>query len=88
MAKGARILAISTDKESRQAEFRAAIGAPFGFVADSKGELTRLFGVKTPLVTFARRFTFVIGKGRKILHVESGGSAIDPSSAAEACSLY
>ena len=88
MARDAEILAISTDKKSRQAEFRRAIGAEFAFIADDHGELTRLFGVKTPLVTFARRFTFVIGKERTILHVDSGSDSIDPSGAAEACSLY
>jgi peroxiredoxin Q/BCP len=79
---------VSTDKEATQASFRREIGAAFGFVADSKGELTRLYGVKTPLVTFARRYTFVIGKDRKVLHVDSGGDAIDTSGAMQACSLY
>lgn len=40
------------------------------------------------MVTFAKRTTFVIGKERRLLHVESGGDAIDPGGAAEACSLY
>lgn len=79
---------MSTDKEARQAEFQREIGAPFGFVADARGALTRQYGVKTPLVNFARRYTFVIGKDREILHVDSGGSAIDPSGAMQACSLY
>lgn len=87
-AREAQILAISTDTEAKQAEFRRTIGAPFAFIADSKGELTRLYGVKTPLVTFAKRYTFVIGKERRILHVESGGDAVDTSGAVEACSLY
>jgi thioredoxin-dependent peroxiredoxin len=50
--------------------------------------LTREYGVKTPLVTFAKRYTFVIGKDRKVLHVDSGGDAIDPGAAMEACRLY
>jgi thioredoxin-dependent peroxiredoxin len=87
-AKHAQILAVSADKQSRQAEFRREIGAPFAFIADPKGELLRLYGVKTPLVTFARRTTFVIGKGRKILHIDTGGDAVDVSGAAQACSLY
>lgn len=57
-------------------------------MADAGGALTRQYGVKTPLVNFARRYTFVIGKDREVLHVDSGGSAIDPSGAMQACSLY
>lgn len=87
-AKNARILAVSTDKEATQAAFRREIGAPFAFIADAKGELTRLYGVKTPIITFAKRYTFVIGKGCKVLHVDTGGSAIDTEGAMQACSLY
>lgn len=57
-------------------------------MADPAGQLIRLYGVKTPLVTFARRYTFIIGKERKILHIDNGGSAIDVNGALEACSLY
>ncbi len=81
-------MAVSTDKETTQASFRREIGAPFAFIADTGGELTRKYGVKTPLVTFAKRYTFVIGKERKILHVDSGKNAVDTDGAMEACSLY
>jgi peroxiredoxin Q/BCP len=82
------IIAVSSDKEARQAEFRRTIGAEFSFVSDPKGDLIKKFGVKTPLVTFAKRTTFVIGKDRKVLHVETGKDAVDGSGAAEACSLF
>jgi len=75
------------DKEATQAAFRREIGAPFAFVADSDAVLTRLYGVKMPLLPVAQRTTFVIGKERKILHVDSGGDAIDPEGAIEACSV-
>ncbi len=79
---------MSADKEAKQAEFRRSIGAPFSFVADPDATLIRLFGVKTPLIKIAKRVTFVIGRGRKVLHVESGGDAIKGKGAAEACSLF
>lgn len=79
---------MSTDKEATQAAFRREIGAPFAFISDSKGTLTRLYGVKTPIITFAKRYTFVIGKERKVLHVDSGSNAIDTDGAMQACSLY
>ncbi len=43
--------------------------------------------MKTPIVTFAKRTTFVIGKDRKVLSVETGSDAIDPSAAVTACSI-
>jgi len=85
---GATIIAVSGDKHATQAKFRAAIGAEFSFVSDSKGALMSLFGVKLPVVKLAKRATFVIGKERKILHVETGKAAIGTDGAAEACSLY
>jgi peroxiredoxin Q/BCP len=86
--KDATIIAVSSDKEARQAEFRRSIGAEFSFVADPRGELIKKYDVKTPLVTFAKRTTFVIGKGRKVLHIETGSDAIAGGGAAEACSLF
>jgi peroxiredoxin len=85
--KNAQVLAVSADKEATQARFRKEIGAPFAFIADSNAELIKLFGIKTPLIKLAKRTTFVIGEGRKIVHVDSGRSAIDPSGALEACSI-
>lgn len=87
-AEQATIIAVSADKEARQAEFRRSIGAEFSFVADPRGELIRKFEVKTPLVTFAKRYTFVIGKERKVLHVENGSDAVKGAGAAEACNLF
>jgi len=83
-----QILAVSTDKQAKQAEFRRTIGAQFAFISDSNGDLTKRYGVKTPLVTFAKRTTFVIGKARKVLHVDKGGSAVNTDGAAQACSLF
>ncbi len=40
------------------------------------------------MLTFAKRYTFVVGKERKILHIDSGSKAVDPGGAVEACSLF
>lgn len=68
-------------------EFKASLKAPFAFVADPKGELINAFDVKMPVVTLAKRYTFVIGEGRKILKVESGNDAIDPNGAIVSCPM-
>jgi len=43
--------------------------------------------VKAFLFTIAKRITFVIGPGRKVLSIQEGGDAVDPSGAVKACSL-
>lgn len=63
--------------------FKDELKAPFPFVSDEKGRLAKTYGVR--LLFLAKRTTFVIGEGRKVLHVESGGDAIDPSDAVAAC---
>ena len=68
-------------------KFKESLKAPFAFVADPDGKVVKAYDVKTPVVSFAQRYTFVIGEGRKILKVESGKDAIDPDAAVAACPL-
>lgn len=84
---GAEIIAVSTDDAPTARRFRDSLKAPYHFVADPKAELTKLFDVKTFLLPLAKRVTFVIGPGRKVLAVQEGGDAVDPSGAVSACSM-
>lgn len=68
-------------------KFKQELKAPFAFIPDPDGKVVKDYDVKTPVVSFAQRYTFVIGEGRKILKVESGKDAIDPAGAVEACPL-
>jgi thioredoxin-dependent peroxiredoxin len=68
-------------------KFKESLKAPFAFVADPEGKVVKAYDVKTPVVSFAQRYTFVIGEGRKILKVETGKDAIDPEGAVVACPL-
>jgi peroxiredoxin len=86
--RGATVLAISGDKQAKQEDFRRALKAEYAFVADPDGSLIRAYGVKAPLVTLARRTTFVIGKERKILRIFQGTEALDSDGALQACSLF
>lgn len=67
--------------------FREELKAPYHFVADEKATLVKLFDVKAALFNIARRVTFVVGPGRKVLWVEEGADAINTSGAVAACSL-
>lgn len=67
--------------------FKDSLKAQFHFVSDPEGKLVELYDVKTPLLSFAQRYTFVIGQDRKIVKVDSGSDAIDASTAIAACPL-
>lgn len=56
-------------------------------MADTEGKLIALYDVKTPVVTFAKRTTFVIGKDRRITSVTTGGDAVDPREAVDSATV-
>jgi thioredoxin-dependent peroxiredoxin len=82
--QGGQVLAISGDSAETQAEFKAELKAPFPFIADPDAKLIGLYDVKTPLLDYAKRVTFVIGPDRRIVRVDEGGDAIDPAKSLEA----
>jgi peroxiredoxin len=69
-------------------KFKESLKAQFSFVADPEGKLVKLFDVKVPVLSLAQRYTFVIGEGRKVVQLQSGSDAIDPSAAVQACPLH
>lgn len=75
------------DPPEKLREFKASLKAQFAFVPDPEGKIIQLFDVKMPVISLAKRYTFVIGEGRKILKVESGSDAIDPNAAIVACPM-
>ena len=84
----AQVLAVSMDDRDELKKFKAELKAPFAMVPDPDGKLVKLFDVKMPIVSHAQRYSFVIGSGRKILKVQSGSDAIDPTEAIAACPLH
>jgi thioredoxin-dependent peroxiredoxin len=81
------VIAISTDDVETSKKFRDSLKAPYHFVADEKAVLVKSFDVKVFIFTLAKRVTFVVGPGRKILSISEGSDAIDPSGAVTACSI-
>jgi len=57
---GASIVGISTDDLKQQCEFAASLKAPFPMIGDEDRTICRAYGVLWPLVSVARRVTFVI----------------------------
>ena len=51
----------------------------------AKREVSKAYGVLMPDRGLANRATFVIDPSGKIVHIEEGSAAIDPSGAEAAC---
>jgi peroxiredoxin Q/BCP len=75
-AAGADVYGVSTDTVEDQAEFHAAEHLDFTLLADPDGKVTTAYGAKMPLVTMAKRWTFIIGPDLRIRDVDRD---IDPS---------
>jgi peroxiredoxin Q/BCP len=63
------------------------VNASFPLLSDfSKREVSAAYGVLIPAVGVANRSTFVVDKEGKIVYIEEGNTAIDPTGAETACS--
>lgn len=79
------VLAISTDPLDTNKKFAESLSLEFAILSDEGGAVSKSYGVLNERM-MSNRTTFVIGKDGKIAHVASGSDAIDPASAADACS--
>jgi peroxiredoxin len=63
------------------------VNASFPLLSDfSKREVAKAYGVLIPNLGMANRATFVVDPDGKIVHIEEGNGAIDPTGAETACS--
>ena len=83
---GAVVFGISTESLGTNKKFAESLGLQFVILSDKDGVVAKEFGVLNAR-NKARRTTFVIDKGGKIVHVKSGIGAVVPDSAANACSM-
>lgn len=75
------------DDPETMKRFKAELKAPYSFIPDPEGKIVALYDVKMPAMPIANRTSFVVGGDRKILKVQSGKDALDPSEAIAACPL-
>lgn len=69
-AVGAQRVGMSMDKVERQSEFDSKNELGYPLLADVKGEVAQLYGVKRQLDFLkVKRTTFVIGRDRRILEI-------------------
>jgi peroxiredoxin len=84
---GAKVFAISTDNSPSQKKFAEEVKATFPFLSDfAKREVSKAYGVLAEAAGVANRATFVIDGEGKIINIEEGSAALDPTGAVTACS--
>ena len=86
-ASESKVFGISTDNTPSQKEFAAKNNVQFPLLSDfAKREVSAAYGVLMPENGMANRSTFVVDKEGKIIYIEQGNTAIDPTGADTACS--
>jgi peroxiredoxin len=81
------VFGISTDNTPSQKAFAEKINANIPMLSDfSERKVAKEYGVLVPTVGVANRSTFVVDRDGKIIYIEEGSSAIDPTGAETACS--
>lgn len=75
-AEGAEVYGISTDYVESQKQFHDDEKLVFPLLADPDGTVTTAYGAKMPVVTYAKRWTFIIDPTLTIRHVERD---VDPA---------
>jgi len=69
-AEGAEVYGISTDYVETQKEFHDEEQLAFPLLADPEGAVTTAYGAKMPIVTYAKRWTFIIDPTLTIRQVQ------------------
>jgi peroxiredoxin len=86
-ANETKVFGISTDNTPSQKEFAAKNSIEVPMLSDfAKREVTKAYGVLIESAGVANRSTFVIDKEGKIVYIEQGNTAVDPTGAETACS--
>jgi peroxiredoxin (alkyl hydroperoxide reductase subunit C) len=87
-AADTQILGISMDSFAANKRFAEDIKVTFPLLSDWKRQVVRDYGLLDEQSGYSARATFVIDKEGIIRHVEQGRTAIDPSGAYQACSIF
>ncbi len=81
------MLGVSVDSRAANAKFAREVGATFPVLSDTTKSVARAYGVLNPLFRWADRATFTIDKQGVIRRIDTGGGAVDPGGALQACRL-
>ena len=78
--QGAQVLGVSMDTLETQTRFAESLKTPFPLLADPDATVTEAYGAKMPLVSMAKRWTFIIDPTLTIRQVQRD---VDPSQDAQ-----
>jgi peroxiredoxin len=81
-----QVLAISTDFWFTLNHWSKELNAEFPMLSDHMRNVSKEYGVLNEAMGISNRTTFVIDTDGKIVSIEEGNSAIDPTGAVTACS--
>jgi peroxiredoxin len=82
-----QIFGISVDSVPANKEFAAKNSITFPLLSDFKRTVVKTYGIFNEEGGYGNRATFVIDKDGIIRHIEEGNTAIDPTSAEDACNV-
>jgi len=85
-ATDSQVIGISVDSPFANQRFAEDIGVRFPLLSDMTRKVTKEYGLLNEEWSVARRATFVLDKTGKIVHIEEGNSAVDPTGAMMICS--
>ena len=87
-ATDTQVFGMSVDSIPANREFAKQIGVTFPILSDFKRTVVKAYGVFNEEQGFGNRATFVIDKEGIIQHIEEGNTAVDPTGAYNACSIF
>ena len=79
-------MAVSTDFTPTLSHWAKELNAGYPLLSDHMRKVSTLYGVLIPTMGIANRTTFVIDMEGKIVNIDEGKEALDPTGAATACS--
>jgi peroxiredoxin Q/BCP len=90
-AKGATLVAVSTDDSATQKRFKESVKAPYQLLSDPDGKIASQYGGTIPVVNvvkpLAKRVTFVIDGSGTVQQIVTGNDAVDPAAAISSCPM-
>ncbi len=87
-ASQTQVLGISVDSFAANKRFAEDIGVTFPLLSDFKRKVVKDYGTFNEEGGYGTRATFVIDKSGIIRHIEQGRTAVDPTGAYQACSIF
>ncbi len=59
-------MGVSRDSQETNDRFRASLGLPYPLLGDADGAVCKAYGVKWPVISLARRVTYLVARDRRV----------------------